>query len=118
MNSIIKWIISILITVISIVGFLIVSMMTSVGLKLVLQLTKKIIPGELNYSMPYKVSAGPMKISNLSYYHNGLEITIDKLSIKWRPLYLLKGMLCITQLNANNTTIVLPRKKDIKNCFF
>ena len=113
----IKWIIRALISIIVIIGFLIALMMTSVGLNLGLQIAKKAIPGKLNCSTAYGIPTGLIKISNLNYRYHGLEIAIDRLYIKWQPFYLLKGVLCITQLNTDNIRIILPQIKDIKNRF-
>ncbi|WP_264856157.1 translocation/assembly module TamB domain-containing protein [Coxiella burnetii] len=104
----IKWVTGILISLAILVGFLTILMMTPAGLNIGLRIAKKVVPGELNYSSASGIPTGPIAISNFSYRHKGLEITVAKLQVKWRLFYLLRGVLHITQLHADNIKIVLP----------
>ena len=114
----IKWVTGILISLAILVGFLTILMMTPAGLNIGLQIAKKVVPGELNYSSASGIlPTGPIAISNFSYRHKGLEITVVKLQVKWRLFYLLRGVLHITQLRADNIKILLPlHTKETKFC--
>ncbi|MBW5802349.1 translocation/assembly module TamB [Coxiella endosymbiont of Ornithodoros amblus] len=113
----IKWVTGILISLAILVGFLTISMMTPVGLNIGLRIAKKAVPGELNYSSASGIPTGPIAISNFSYRHRGLEITVAKLQVKWQLFYLLRGVLHITQLHADNIKILLPlRIEETKSC--
>lgn len=80
----IKWVTGILISLAILVGFLTILMMTPAGLNIGLRIAKKVVPGELNYSSASGIPTGPIAISNFSYRHKGLEITVAKLQVKWR----------------------------------
>ena len=88
------------------------------GLNISLSIVKKVIPGDLNYSTASGILANSIVISNFSYRHKGLVIHITKLKVKWQLFYLLKKVLYVTQLNAENVKIVLPIKtEEIKTDF-
>ena len=111
-------IIGILISLVMLLGLSAFLTRTSDGLKISLRIAKKIVPGDINYSTVSGTLAKSIIISNFSYRRKGLVLYITKLKVKWKPFYLLKMALHITQLNAENIKIALPIKtKEIKADF-
>ena len=102
-----KWIISIIITLTILILAITLLIITPLGLKARLRIAKKIIPGEFTYSTVCSFANGPLVFTNFTYQHNGLSIIIDKLEIGWKPLFLLKAQLSISDLKAQNTRIIL-----------
>ena len=104
-----KWVTGIIVALIILILALILFAMP-LGLKAELRIIKRIIPGEFTYSTVSGLVHRSLIFTNFNYQHNGLNITIDKLEIDWKPLSLLKNQLSISHLKAQNTKIILPPK--------
>jgi translocation and assembly module TamB len=78
------------------------------GLRLVLDLALRAVPGELRYEQVRGRLAGPLVIGGLSYRLNDLSFTARRLDLDWRPTSLLAERLHIEHLHLDEPVLHLP----------
>jgi len=106
-RTLLRW----LIVIFALIAIIFIIMLTPFGLKLSLDLTKKIIPGHLQYQSVSGIITGPINIKNFQYDHEGTRIAIKKFEMNWRPITLLWGKLTITKLRAKQVYLTLGAHK-------
>lgn len=106
----IRWTISILITVCVLIIISVAFLFTPIGLKITLSVAKKFVPGSLTYKRISGPLIGPIKVTRLAYHYKKTYIYIKKLHFQWQPIRLLQSRLDIKKLDATDVKLVLPSK--------
>ena len=108
----IKWIIGISITLLTLMVLSILLVITPIGTKISFAMAKKILPGKLHYQKVSGILIGPLNIKNFRYEYKDRIIDIKALHLQWKAYQLLIGRLDINKLTASHITITVPKRKE------
>lgn len=81
---------------------------TETGLRGLLALAERVLPGRLSYDQVAGRLLGPLRIDGLRYEDGPLKLTLARGDLEWEPVDLLDGMLNIVSLRLDHLELQLP----------
>lgn len=87
-------------------------LLTPMGLRATIDLTAKLIPGQLSYKKISGVIIGPITIDQLRYEDKESAFDVEKLKINWNPINLFEGKLHIDTLFLQNLRVISKQDSD------
>ncbi|HBH60200.1 MAG TPA: hypothetical protein DDX85_00340, partial [Nitrospiraceae bacterium] len=78
---------------------------TEQGLAWIIAQVQDIVPGQLSITHISGSLSGPLRLTGLNYRSDELAVSVDSMSIDWRPLDLLFLHLHLTDLNASGIRV-------------
>ena len=81
---------------------------TETGLRGLLALAERVLPGRLSYDQAAGRLLGPLRIDGLRYEDGPLKLTLARGDLEWEPVDLLDGTLNIVSLRLDHLELQLP----------
>jgi translocation and assembly module TamB len=85
---------------------------TETGLRGLLALAERVLPGRLSYDQAAGRLLGPLRIDGLRYEDGPLRLTLARGDLDWEPIDLLDGTLNIVSLRLDHLELRLPPGED------
>ena len=81
---------------------------TETGLKSLLALAERVLPGQLSVGSVSGRLLGPLRIEQLRYEHGGLKLALAAGELDWRPTDLFDAALTVNRLHVEGLDLQLP----------
>lgn len=89
-------------------GTLGIAVSTEAGLKAMVALAQKVMPGQLSYERLEGRLLGPLTLEQFRYRDGEMEVAVGRASLDWQPAELLRARFHLSRLHAEAIEVRLP----------